>query len=96
MADAERLLMTLAAGAPEDADAGGAADAVIAARLLDGLAAGLACRSAVKIHHVLAQPELERLLSELFDAEQPYACPHGRPTILKMLDSELERRFGRR
>jgi DNA mismatch repair protein MutL len=39
---------------------------------------------------------MEALMSELFAAEDPYACPHGRPTILKMTDADLERRFGRR
>ncbi len=64
--------------------------------VLDDLAASQACRSAVKIHHPLTQAEMERLVEDLFACEQPYACPHGRSTILKMGDAELERRFGRR
>jgi len=50
--------------------------------VLDALAAGLACRAAVKIHNPLTVPEMQRLVSELFAAEQPYACPHGRPVVL--------------
>ena len=64
--------------------------------VLDDLAASQACRSAVKIHHPLTQAEMERLVEDLFACEQPFACPHGRSTILKMGDAELERRFGRR
>ena len=44
----------------------------------------------------LSPQEAEALITELFEAEQPYACPHGRPIVLKMSDVDLERRFGRR
>jgi DNA mismatch repair protein MutL len=64
--------------------------------ILDSLAASLACKAAVKMHHPLAPLEMEALVAELFAAEQPYACPHGRPIVLQMTDSDLERRFGRR
>jgi DNA mismatch repair protein MutL len=66
------------------------------ARILDALAASLACKSAVKMHHPLSAQEMETLVTELFAAEQPYACPHGRPIVLQMADADLERRFGRR
>jgi DNA mismatch repair protein MutL len=65
-------------------------------RVLDALAASLACKGAVKMHHPLSPPEMEALVTELFAAEQPFACPHGRPIVLQMTDSDLERRFGRR
>jgi DNA mismatch repair protein MutL len=81
--------------APEDSEATEAAGD-IGRRVLDALAAGLACKSAVKMQHLLSPPEMEALVSELFAAEQPYACPHGRPIVLQMTDSDLERRFGRR
>jgi DNA mismatch repair protein MutL len=48
------------------------------------------------MHHPLHPDEMEALVAELFAAEQPYACPHGRPIVLKMTDGDLERRFGRR
>jgi DNA mismatch repair protein MutL len=91
-AEAERLLLELAAG---DGDAEEGADA-LRRRILDALAATLSCKAAVKMHHPLAPEEMEALMAELFAAEDPYACPHGRPTILKMTDADLERRFGRR
>ena len=65
-------------------------------RILDALAASLACKAAVKMHHPLQPLEMEALVAELFAAEQPYACPHGRPIVLQMTDVDLERRFGRR
>ncbi|HYG62850.1 MAG TPA: DNA mismatch repair endonuclease MutL [Thermoanaerobaculia bacterium] len=65
-------------------------------QILEALAASLACKGAVKMHHPLAPLEMEALVAELFVAEQPYACPHGRPIVLQMTDSDLERRFGRR
>ena len=89
---AEGLLAALADGSP----AGEPSDGGLGSRVLDALAASLACKAAVKMHHPLSPPEMEALLTELFAAEQPYACPHGRPIVLQMTDSDLERRFGRR
>jgi DNA mismatch repair protein MutL len=91
--EAEALLAALAGdSSPESPDDGDG----IASRILDALAASLACKAAVKMHHPLSPAEMEALMSELFAAEQPYACPHGRPIVLQMTDSDLERRFGRR
>jgi len=74
-------------------EAGGSAD-------LDSfrkdLNAELACRAAIKKHHVLP-PELAlRLIQDLMDCEVPQTCPHGRPIIKKLTLGELERSFGRR
>ncbi len=91
---AEELLRALAAGSAES-DGEGEADA-LARRILDALAATLACKAAVKMHHPLSAPEMEALVAELFRAEDPYACPHGRPIVLTMTDGDLEYRFGRR
>jgi DNA mismatch repair protein MutL len=90
--EAEGLLAALADGSP----AGEPSDGGLGPRVLDALAASQACKAAVKMHHPLSPPEMEALLTELFAAEQPYACPHGRPIVLQMTDSDLERRFGRR
>jgi DNA mismatch repair protein MutL len=90
--DAEALLAALADGSP----AGEPSDGGLGPRVLDALAASQACKAAVKMHHPLSPPEMEALLTELFAADQPYACPHGRPIVLQMTDSDLERRFGRR
>ncbi len=64
--------------------------------LLEAWASASACRAAIKIHHLLAPEALETLVAELFASEDPWACPHGRPTVLYISDAELERRFGRR
>lgn len=90
--DAERLLLRLAA----DRDSGSELVEQLRDRLLDDLAASTACRAAVKMHEPLSVAEMEALVSELFAAEDPYACPHGRPIVLRMGDADLERRFGRR
>jgi DNA mismatch repair protein MutL len=89
--EAEALLLALPADGADTAAAGD-----LRRRILDALAAGLACKAAVKMHHPLAVQEMEALVAELFAAEQPYACPHGRPIVLQMTDFDLERRFGRR
>jgi DNA mismatch repair protein MutL len=68
----------------------------LATRLLDDFAASMACKAAVKMHHPLSGEKLEALISELFRAENPYSCPHGRPVVLQLSDADLERRFGRR
>lgn len=88
--EAEALLQDLATSSGELDGKG------LRRQLLDSLAASLACRAAVKMHHSMTLDKMERLVSELFQAEQPYACPHGRPVVLVMGDVELERRFGRR
>ena len=86
--NAEGLLLELARGGDGDGD--------LRRRLLDALAASQACRAAVKMHEPLPADQLEALVAELFAAEQPWACPHGRPTVLKMTDRDLEKRFKRR
>jgi DNA mismatch repair protein MutL len=90
--ESEALLRSLA---NETGDGLGAA-ADLGRSVLESLAASMACKAAVKMHHPLSPPEMEALVAELFAAEQPYACPHGRPIVLQMTDSHLERRFGRR
>jgi len=90
--DAEGLLRSLIA----DSGDGTAGAADLSRGILESLAASMACKAAVKMHHPLSAPEMEALVAELFAAEQPYACPHGRPIVLQMTDSDLERRFGRR
>jgi len=60
-----------------------------------GLAAGLACRAAVKIHTPLAPEVMERLLDGLMATEDPTTCPHGRPVVLRLHIRDLEKGFGR-
>ena len=55
-----------------------------------------ACKAAVKAHDVLTREECEALLKQLSECELPFSCPHGRPTVLNLSISEIERRFGRK
>ncbi|MDL5055136.1 DNA mismatch repair endonuclease MutL [Oscillatoria laete-virens NRMC-F 0139] len=54
-----------------------------------------ACRASVKANDFLTLTEIERLLRDLLACELPYTCPHGRPTMILMTHSELEKKFGR-
>lgn len=65
-------------------------------RLGEDLVATTVCRHAVKANDKLQGPELEKLLVDLLDCEMPYCCPHGRPTLIQISYSELEKKFGRR
>ncbi|NOZ95698.1 MAG: DNA mismatch repair endonuclease MutL [Acidobacteria bacterium] len=68
-----------------------------AAELLEEeLAAGLACRAAIKVNHPLSQEKQKALLVDLAHTENPHRCPHGRPIILRLSQEEMERRLGRR
>jgi DNA mismatch repair protein MutL len=87
---AERVLRELASGGGD-----GEGRAPLRERLLSSLAASTACKAAVKMHHPLGPREMEELMEELFACEEPFACPHGRPIVLKLDDGDLERRFGR-
>lgn len=59
------------------------------------VARSLACHSAVRAGEKLTIAEMENLFELLFAAENPYNCPHGRPTIIELPLSEIHRRFGR-
>ena len=50
---------------------------------------------AVKGNTKMSMDEVKALLDELMTLDNPYNCPHGRPTIIKMSKSELERKFKR-
>ena len=64
--------------------------------LYQGIAARLACSQAVKAADSLNQAEMESLILQMNQLENPYACPHGRPTIIHLSQAELERRFQRK
>ncbi len=57
--------------------------------------ASSSCKAAVKGNHVLSFEEADALIRELFTLENPYACPHGRPTMISMTKKELEKKFKR-
>ena len=54
-----------------------------------------ACKSAVKGNNRLSVKEADALIDELLSLENPYNCPHGRPTIISMTKYELEKKFKR-
>ena len=57
--------------------------------------ASMSCKAAVKGSHAMSAAEADRLVDQLLDLENPYACPHGRPTIISMSKYELEKKFKR-
>ena len=57
--------------------------------------ASMACKAAVKGNHSLSQAEAEALIDELLGLDDPYHCPHGRPTIISMTKYEIEKKFKR-
>ena len=58
--------------------------------------ASFACRSAVKAGQKLSIEEMKMLADQLFAVENPYSCPHGRPTIHRIAVEDMERWFSRR
>lgn len=57
--------------------------------------ASISCKAAVKGNQRLSGQEAEHLIDELLTLENPYHCPHGRPTIISMTKYELEKKFKR-
>ena len=57
--------------------------------------ASMACKAAVKGNQTLSREEAEELIDQLLTLENPYHCPHGRPTILSMSKYEMEKKFKR-
>jgi len=57
--------------------------------------ASLACKAAVKANNQLTQPEMIKLINDLRYIDEPFTCPHGRPTIIKISLNELEKKFKR-
>ncbi|ETP73775.1 DNA mismatch repair protein MutL [Lachnospiraceae bacterium JC7] len=57
--------------------------------------ASMSCKAAVKGNNKLSLMEADALIGELLSLENPYACPHGRPTIISMSKYELEKKFKR-
>lgn len=57
--------------------------------------ASMACKSAVKGNNELSYAEMEALIDELLTLDNPYNCPHGRPTIISMSKYEIEKKFKR-
>ena len=57
--------------------------------------ATMSCKAAVKGNDALSLPEIDALIEELLTLENPFNCPHGRPTIISMSKYEIEKKFKR-
>ncbi|MBO5352061.1 MAG: DNA mismatch repair endonuclease MutL [Lachnospiraceae bacterium] len=57
--------------------------------------ASMSCKAAVKGNHRMSEAEAKQLISDMLTLENPYHCPHGRPTTISMSRYELERKFKR-
>ena len=64
-------------------------------RFLDSLAKMVSCKMSVKANEHLSLPEMEKLLDDLVKCDNPYNCCHGRPSIMKFTNYELEKMFRR-
>ncbi|MGN0166474.1 MAG: DNA mismatch repair endonuclease MutL [Acetatifactor sp.] len=64
-------------------------------RVVEEKIASMSCKAAVKGNHIMSRAEAEALIDELLTLENPYNCPHGRPTIVTIQKSEMERKFKR-
>jgi DNA mismatch repair protein MutL len=67
-----------------------------AMRLGEDMIAMTVCRHAVKANDPLRYLEVEKLISDLLQCDLPYCCPHGRPTMIQISHTELEKKFGRK
>ncbi len=67
----------------------------VAPDLIAEKVASMSCKAAVKGNSRLSRTEVEVLIGELLQLENPYHCPHGRPTIISMTKRELEKKFKR-
>ncbi len=57
--------------------------------------ADMACKASIKGGDIISGDEVEALIDELLSLENPYNCPHGRPTIIVITESEMEKKFKR-
>lgn len=64
-------------------------------RLRDTLAKDISCKGAIKANKALSMIEIEHLMRSLRNCENPYHCPHGRPTMIKLSHYDIERMFKR-
>ena len=64
-------------------------------KVVEEKVASMACKAAVKGNNRISKDEAEKLIDELLTLENPYNCPHGRPTIITMSKYEMEKRFKR-
>ena len=58
--------------------------------------ATVACKAAVKANMALTREEVDSLMRQLLVLPNPFTCPHGRPTAIRMTREDIERKFSRR
>ena len=58
--------------------------------------ATIACKAAVKANMALTKEEVENLMKQLLVLKNPFTCPHGRPTAIRMTKTDIEKKFSRR
>ena len=58
--------------------------------------ATVACRAAVKANMALTREEVDNLMRQLLVLPNPFTCPHGRPTAIRMTKNDIEKKFSRR
>ena len=58
--------------------------------------ATVACKAAVKANMALTKEEVDSLMGQLLELPNPFTCPHGRPTVIKMSKYDIERKFARK
>jgi DNA mismatch repair protein MutL len=66
------------------------------ARVRDRIAASLACQAAIKVHYPLSGATMARLVADLLDSSNPFACPHGRPVLVDIKHVDIEKHFHRK
>ena len=64
-------------------------------RYRDHIAKQISCKASIKANHALSRIEIDSLLKDLGECENPYTCPHGRPSIIKLTLTEIETMFER-
>ncbi|MBP5304342.1 MAG: DNA mismatch repair protein MutL, partial [Lachnospiraceae bacterium] len=57
--------------------------------------ASMSCKAAVKGNNTLSMDEARKLFDKLLTLDNPYNCPHGRPTVIRMSKYEIEKKFKR-
>jgi len=62
---------------------------------LEAMMKSMACHSVVRSGQLLSDEEMRNLIRQMEQAEQPFTCPHGRPTLINLTVSQLEKEFGR-
>lgn len=65
------------------------------AKLRDALAKDISCKSSIRANHRISPLEIQQLVKDLRACKNPYTCPHGRPTIIKLSHYDVERMFKR-